>query len=382
MKKIILRYGEIYLKGNNQKQFKKQLVTNIKTALQGEQYTLETTQARYIISTPEGNEQNILHKLRFVFGLVSFSVAQEVLSTPQEIEDYVKTLKINTQTFRVSVNRADKTFPIKSIDYERFLGGLVLKNNNHLKVDLTNPQTHVQVDIRENGKTYIYFENIAGAGGLPLNTAGRGLLLLSGGIDSPVAAYEIAKRGMYLEAVHFHSYPYTSEQAKQKVIELGKAISNFNPRFKIHFVSITKLQEEINKNCNPNYMIAIMRRFMYRIAERIAAERDIQAIVTGENLGQVASQTVESLTSTNSVLQNIIALRPLIAFDKNEIVKIAEKIGTYDISIFPYEDCCTVFLPKNPVIKPKLKEVIHQEQKLDLDALLEQSLATKETVVL
>lgn len=380
MKLLLLRFGELYLKGNNQKLFKRALLSNIKTALKGEEYALETSQARYVIKTDEKHLASITQKLKFVFGLVSFSVADEIVGLRQEIEQFAKTIKIKTNTFRVTVNRANKSFPISSVDFEKVLGGIILQNNPQVKVDLHNPQTHVKVDIRENLKNYVYLDEIQGAGGLPLGTAGKGLVLLSGGIDSPVSAYQIAKRGLYVEALHFHSYPYTSEQAKEKVLSLAKQMKCFMPKLKVHFISITKLQEEITKNCNSNYMITLMRRFMFRVAEEIAIKRNLHAIVTGENLGQVASQTLESLTSTNSVLKGIIPLRPLISFDKNEIIKVAQKIGTYDISILPYEDCCTVFLPKNPVIKPKMREVLYQESKLNLDELLSESLSSLETI--
>ena len=380
MKTILLRYGELYLKGNNQRLFKKALANNVKKILKGEEFTLETSQSRLFVKTPEKNLSSVIEKLKFVFGIVSFSVAEEVLSNRHDIEAFIKTIKIEKGTFRVSVNRAEKSFPISSVEYERLLGSIILTQNPHLKVDLTNPETHIKVDIRENLKTYIYLNSYEGAGGLPLGTAGKGLLLLSGGIDSPVAGYQIAKRGMYFEAIHFHSYPYTSEQAKQKVLSLAKLMTKFNPEFKVHLVSITHLQEEINKNCKSEYMIAIMRRFMYKIAEMVAKQRRIGAIVTGENLGQVASQTLESLTSTNSVLKDVIAFRPLLSYDKNEIIKLSEKIGTFETSILPYEDCCTVFLPKNPIIKPKKHNVEFEENKLNLDELLAESLATLETI--
>lgn len=377
MKVILLRYGELFLKGRNQKFFKKTLFQNIKEALTNEDYILENYDSRYIIKTQ--NIESVLQKLKFVFGLVSFSVAEELDTNANEIENYIKKIKIETGTFRVSVNRANKNFEYNSIKYEKILGGLVLENNPHIKVSLKNYNVNINIDIRK-AKTYVYYESIAGAGGLPLKTAGRGLVLLSGGIDSPVASYQMAKRGLYLEMLHFHSHPYTSEKAKQKVIKLAKIMSKFNPKIKLHTVNIAHLQEEINKNCSNSYMITIMRRFMMRIAEIIANERNIDAIVTGENLGQVASQTVESLSMTNLSQTGKIIFRPLISFDKNEIIKIAQNIGTYETSILPYEDCCTVFLPKDPIIKPKLKEVLYQESKLDYENLLNACLQTHETI--
>ncbi|MGI5841691.1 MAG: tRNA uracil 4-sulfurtransferase ThiI [Christensenellales bacterium] len=380
MKIILLRYGELYLKGENQKLFIKALISNIKTALHGLEYKLERAQARLFVKTTEDHLKAVMKKLENVFGLSSYSVVEEVQADKDVIEEFVGQITTNKKTFRVNVKRADKSFPVKSIEFERHLGGIVLKNNPNLKVDLTKPEFVVNIDIRENKKAYIYFDSIPGAGGLPLGTAGKGLLLLSGGIDSPVAGYQIAKRGLAFEGLHFHSYPYTSDQAKQKVISLAKLMNNFNPNFKVHFVSITKLQEEINKNCKSDYMITIMRRFMFRIAEEIAQRRGLKAIITGENLAQVASQTVESLTSTNSVLKNVIAFRPLLTFDKEEIIQIANKIGTYETSILPYEDCCTVFLPKTPIIKPKIERIVYEENKLDLESLLQESLSSLETI--
>lgn len=384
MTPIILRYGELHLKGNNQGMFKKVLANNIRQAFKNKEinHKLESAQGRLILRVEEENITEALELLRFAFGLVSFSPAKELKTDENEIIEYVKTIKISANTFKVSVNRADKTFKYNSIEFERLLGGVVLKQNNHLKVDLTNPEEQVKVDIRENGISYVYSKTYKGAGGLPLGTAGKGLLLLSGGIDSPVAGYQVAKRGLGFEALHFHSYPYTSDLAKEKVLTLAKKMKAFNPNIKVHLVSITKFQEEVNKNCKSDYMIALMRRFMFRIAEKIAKQRKLGSIITGENLGQVASQTMESLTSTNSVLENIIAFRPLLTFDKGEIIEISEKIGTYETSILPYEDCCTVFLPNSPVIKPKLEKVLFEENKLDLESLFEESMASLETILI
>ncbi len=379
-KTIILRYGEIYLKGKNQKLFKKTLTNNIKKCLKDYDCSLEILWSRYILKCNDKDLDEIIEKLKFVFGLVSLSVAVEVDAKRTTIENYFSKIKTNAKTFRVTVIRADKSFPIKSIEFEKILGGYVLENNPNLKVKLKNPEQEIRVEIRDNFKAYIYDSEVTLAGGLPLGTSGRGLLLLSGGIDSPVAGYLTAKRGMYFQALHFHSYPYTSEQAKQKVITLAKKINKFCPSLKVNFVSITKIQEEIHKNCSPEYMITLMRRFMFRIAEIIAKRKRLQAIITGENLGQVASQTVESMTSTQDVLKQIITLQPCISMDKTEIIAVSEKIGTYETSILPYEDCCTVFLPKNPIIKPRLENVRREESKLDIDRLVEESIATLETI--
>jgi thiamine biosynthesis protein ThiI len=238
----------------------------------------------------------------------------------------------------------------------------------------------VSVDIRENGQTFIFHEIIMCAGGMPVGTSGSGLLLLSGGIDSPVAGYMMAKRGMPITAIHFHSYPYTSEQAKEKVVDLGKIISKYTGHFKLHVVSFTKIQEELHEKCNEEFMITLMRRIMYRIAERLALKLGVQSIVTGENLGQVASQTVESMTVTNNVVKTLPIFRPLISFDKEEITKISKNIGAYETSILPYEDCCTVFLPKHPLIRPKVDKCEREESKLDLEKLIEDAMANIEVI--
>lgn len=382
MTPIILRYGELYLKGNNQNLFKKALANNIKYALKDKQieHVLEQAQGRMILRVNEQDVSSALDLLKFAFGLVSFSPAKELNTDENKIADYIKTLNISAKTFKISVNRADKSFKHTSIEFQRLLGGVVLKQNSDLKVDLTNPEAEIKVDIRENGKTYVSSKSYKGAGGLPLGTAGKGLLLLSGGIDSPVAGYQVAKRGLGFEALHFHSYPYTSDLAKEKVITLAKKMKAFNPNIKLYFVSITKFQEEVNKVCRSDYMIALMRRFMFMITEKVAKERKLGAVITGENLGQVASQTMESLTSTNSVLKDIIAFRPLLTFDKSEIIEISEKIGTFETSILPYEDCCTVFLPKSPIIKPKLDRVLREESRINLEELLNESMATLEVI--
>lgn len=378
--KIILRYGEIYLKGNNQKLFKNALTRNIRQALTGIDYNLDVLWSRYLLEVNKEDIDEVVDRIKNVFGLVSLSIAEEVEASVSAIEQFCSTIKIEKPTFRVNVNRADKNFPMKSVDLEKFLGGVILANNPNLKVKLKNADVEINVDIRENLKAYIFTENIQCAGGLPLGTSGKGLLLLSGGIDSPVAGYMMAKRGMRFQALHFHSYPYTSNQAKEKVLDLARKITNFHPNLTLNIISVTEIQEEIHKHCADEFMITLLRRFMYRIAERLCEKHNLSCIITGENLGQVASQTVESLTSSNSVLKNKIAFRPLLTYDKSEIIEVSEKIGTFDISILPYEDCCTVFLPKYPVIKPRLDKVLKEESKLDVERLIENSLATLEKI--
>lgn len=382
MKKVLLlKFGELFLKGRNRREFMKLLKHNITEKLKGFDYKLEETQGRLIVSDFDENLiDDIVSKIQMVFGLIGVAVAIEFDTSMENLEKYVGEMDLNgAKTFKVEVKRADKSFSKTSMELERDLGAVVLDKNLALKVDLYNPQVVLNVEVRINQKTYMYKNLLSCAGGLPLGSAGKGLLLLSGGIDSPVAGYLMSKRGLALEAVHFHSYPYTSVQAKEKVIELAKEISQYCGKIKLHVVSFTEIQEQIHKNCDAEYMITIMRRIMMRIAEKLCNENNCGAIVTGESLGQVASQTMQSMNVTNSVV-SIPVFRPVVAFDKEEIMNIAKKIGTYETSILPYEDCCTVFLPKNPVIKPTIKRAEMLEEKLDIESLVETAVQTEEIV--
>lgn len=380
-KVIVIRYSEIFLKGKNFGFFEKKLLNNIKEKLSQFDCDVLRTNKRFLVENFDAKqEKKIVNALLTVFGICSISVAVKLDTDLKIINDYVSSIKIKTQNFRVTVNRADKRFPITSIDYSKSLGGIILKNNSDVSVDLHNPQTTVFVDIRENGYTLVYTDVIDCLGGMPVGTSGSGLLLLSGGIDSPVAGYMMARRGMAINALHFHSYPYTSENAKNKVIELAGIIKKYTGSIKLHIVSFTHIQEAIHKHCDGDFMITLMRRIMYRIAERLAIQKGYQCIITGENLGQVASQTVESMTVTNAVVEKLPIFRPLISFDKEDISNIAVKIGTFDTSILPYEDCCTVFLPKHPVIKPKLEKCLKEESKLDIDALIDEAMSNIEVV--
>lgn len=380
-KVIIIRYSEIFLKGKNFSFFENKLIDNIKEKLIDIECRLVRLNKRFFISDYQvRDEAKIIGRLKTVFGIHSISPAVKVKSDVDTINNYVSSLKFSEKTFRVSVNRADKRFPIGSMEYGAKLGGLVLKNNKDIKVDLHNPEVHLCVDIRDAENTFVYYQTIACRGGMPVGTSGSGLLLLSGGIDSPVAGYMMAKRGMPITALHFHSYPYTSIDAKNKVIELGKIISKYTGHFKLFICSFTEIQEAIHQKCNSEYMITLMRRIMYRIAERLALREGVASIITGENLGQVASQTVESMTVTNSVVESLPIFRPLIAFDKEDITKIAVDIDTYETSILPFEDCCTVFLPKHPVIKPKLDKCLKEEEKLNLEDLISSAMQNMEIV--
>lgn len=380
-KVIIIRYSEIFLKGKNFKFFEGKLFDNIKEKLSEiECAVIRSNKRFYVENFAQKDERKIKEKLLTVFGICSMSVATKIATDLKSINDYVSTIKLNAQTFRVTVNRADKSFPISSIDYSKNLGAIVLKNNNNLSVDLHTPEKVLSVDIRETGYTYIYTDVIDCLGGMPIGTGGKGLSLLSGGIDSPVSSYMMARRGMHIDAIHFHSYPYTSNDAREKVISLAKIIKNYTGNFKLYIVSFTKIQEAIHKYCDGDFMITLMRRIMYRIAERLAIKIGSQCLITGENLGQVASQTVESMTVTNAVVERLPIFRPLISFDKEDISKIAVKIGTFETSILPYEDCCTVFLPKHPVIKPKLDKCLREEAKLDIENLINDALNSVEVI--
>ncbi len=380
-KVLLLKFGELFLKGRNRHDFIKLLKTNILKKLHGYECRLEETQGRLVLSGyQEQKEDEIIYKLQQVFGLIAVMDAKEIDTSMQSIESEVLNIDLGgVKTFKVSTKRADKTFSMTSMDMDKHLGEIVLDKFSNLKVDLYEPEVTIYVEIRNNGKTYIYNRLHKCAGGLPLGSAGKGLLLLSGGIDSPVAGYLMAKRGLEFEAEHFHSYPYTSIQAKEKVIELAKEISAYCGKIKLHVVSFTEIQEQIHRCCDSEYMITIMRRIMMRIAEKICEKNDLGAIITGESLGQVASQTMQSMNVTNSVV-TLPVFRPLIAFDKEDIMDIARKIGTYETSILPYEDCCTVFLPKNPVIRPTIKRAQELEKNLDIDMLVRQALNDEEVI--
>lgn len=379
-KAIVIRYSEIHLKGKNRGYFEKLLKENIKNSLNGFNYRFTAMHSRYMIDGyDENDEATIEAKLSKIAGIHTYSRALVMDSTLENIVDAAKEMcKGKTGFFKVATNRADKRFFPHSMEVSEIVGGKLLETyHKDLKVRVKDPDFTVSVDIREDGKTFVYTENIHGIGGMPVGSAGRGMLLISGGIDSPVAGYMMAKRGMKLDAVHYHSFPYTGEAAKEKVIELSRLVGEYNGGIRLHVVPFTHIQETIHEKCHEEYMITMMRRFMMRIAERLAQKRGGQAIVTGESLGQVASQTIESMTSSNSVVKMPV-LRPLVAFDKADIIKISREIGAYETSILPYEDCCTVFLPRFPVIRPNLKKVEEMEKALDIDELIGEALANVE----
>ena len=374
---IIIRYCEIHLKGKNRGYFEKMLKENIKRSLRGINYTFSVLHSRYLIEDfSEEDYYTITEKLKKIAGIHNYSRAFVVESDNEEIFNASKTLCEGKKgTFKVETNRADKFFTPNSVEVSRIIGGRLLSEYpNNLIVDVKEPSFIVNIDIREDKKTFVYTDLIPCMSGMPVGSAGKGLLLISGGIDSPVAGYLTMKRGMKLDCLHFHSFPYTGEAAKEKVKDLTKIIGEYNGGINLYVVSFTRIQEEIHKNCPEEYMITLMRRFMMRIAERLSEKIGAQTIVTGESLGQVASQTIESITSSNSVIENLPVLRPLIAFDKIDIIEISKKIDTYETSILPYEDCCTVFLPKYPSIKPNLEKVKKSEERLDVEGLITEAL--------
>ena len=379
---IIIRYCEIHLKGKNRGFFEKMLRENIKKSLKGIEFTFTSMHSRYLIENFSDDDYlTICSKLDKIAGIHTYSKALVVNNDFEEIFLACKELcKDKIGTFKVETNRADKNFSPNSMQTSMLLGGRLLEiYGQNISVDVKNPSFTVYVDIREDGKSFIYTDVIHSLSGMPVGSAGKGLLLISGGIDSPVAGYMTCKRGMKLDCLHFHSYPYTGQAAKEKVIELTKRVGEYNGGINLYVVSFTKIQEEIHKKCPDEFMITLMRRFMMRIAERLALKIGGQAIITGESLGQVASQTIESITSSNSVV-TMPVLRPLIMFDKNEIIDISRKIDTYETSILPYEDCCTVFLPDYPAIKPNLEKVINAENLLDVEGLIEDAMKDIEVI--
>lgn len=387
---IIIRFGEIFLKGKNRDYFESLLIRNIKHSLDGIAFNFARSQGRYFVENYDiTDEYELIDRLKKIFGIYSISVADKIKTRYEDgfcdIKASIAALArrldeettLKAPTFRVTVKRADKKIPRTSADIAAELGGSVLENST-FTVNLTKFDYEFMVDIRENGHSFVYTEVILGAGGLPAGCSNKGMLLLSGGIDSPVAAYLMAKRGMKLNAIHFCSPPYTSERAKEKVIQLRDIASKYATDIKLFIVPFTEIQLEIHRQCPAEYMITIMRRYMMRIATIIAKRAGCAALITGESLGQVASQTVESMTSTEDCA-GLPIFRPLVAFDKEETMALAKKIGTYDVSIEPFEDCCTIFLPKNPSIKPRLDTVRKAESAMDIDALVQK--AVEETYI-
>lgn len=381
MKTIILvRYEEIFLKGLNKPTFEAKLIKNMKHVLNGLGVVSVTKSQSRIYVEPESDDYPIdeaIMRLTKVFGIASVSPVKKIESNLETIfqkaVEMTKEIMANSRykTFKVATKRANKKFPLNSMEVSKELGAVLLREVPGLEVDVNEPDFIVHVEIREN--TYIYSEIIPGVKGLPVGSNGKATLLLSGGIDSPVAGWMVAKRGVKIEGVHFYSYPYTSEKAKEKVIRLGKILSEYNLGMKLHIVPFTEIQLEINQNCPEEYLTIIMRRFMMKIAERIAQQNGSLGLITGEAIGQVASQTLESLLVTDNAV-TLPVYRPCIGMDKREVVEISKKIGTYETSILPYEDCCTVFVAKHPVTKPKLQKTIEYEAVLNAEELIQKAI--------
>lgn len=382
MQKIILiKYGELTTKKDNRSLFINILYENITKALQNYNVKITKNRVRMFIETDE-NIDEIIEVLKNIFGIHSIVVAYKVDTNMDKIQTEVLNIvqKLNFKTFKVATKRADKNFAIPSMEMNNILGGLILKNKENVIVDVHNPEYTLKVEIRED-YTYIYAEEINARGGYPVRVAGKGLLMLSGGIDSPVAGYMAMKRGVKIECIYFESPPHTSEMALNKVKKLVKKLTKFEPEITLHIINFTNIQEEIYKNCDPNYMITIMRRMMYRISEEMMKKRKCLILINGESIGQVASQTLTSMSTINNVT-NVPVIRPLACFDKLEIIQIAKDIDTYDISTLPYEDCCTIFLPRHPVINPKLAKAIEEEQKINYEKLIEETVDNVNTVVI
>ena len=373
---IMIKYGELTTKKANRKIFINILTKNVEKVLEGEKVEITKDNVRMFIKCE--NAKSIAIKLQKVFGILSIVIAYKVNNTIEDVLN--KSLEImdkTKKTFKVVTKRADKSYPIHSMDYSRKLGGLILKNSN-FKVDVHNPDITLTIEIRTEG-TFVYIDELKGAGGYPVGVAGKGLLMLSGGIDSPVAGYLAQKRGVTVECLYFESPPHTSLEAKNKVIKLASIINEYSGRVKVHVVPFTLIQEAIFKNCPDTYMITIMRRMMYRIAELYAGKIGAKILINGESIGQVASQTLDSMYCINNVT-NMPVIRPVACLDKLEIIDIAKKINTYETSILPYEDCCTIFVPKHPVIKPELEKCIAYENNFDYKTLIEKAINNIETI--
>lgn len=381
MKKVILiKYGELTTKKDNRNFFINKLKNNIFDKISDYSFEIQDDYYRMFIIPNEEDIDGIVNILKNIFGIHEIVVAymSEVVTEEDILKCSLEVMKNEEfKTFKVVTNRSDKKFPIKSMDMNNIVGGHILKNID-CKVDVHNPDVYLNIEIRSNA-VYYYTKGVPGLGGYPVSTLGRGLLMLSGGIDSPVAGYMTIKRGVELYYLYFESRPHTSIEARNKVIELARKLEKYNSNGKLMVVNFTKIQETIYKNLDTTYLITIMRRMMYRIAERVAKKNKCLAIVNGESVGQVASQTLSSMVAVNDVT-NYPILRPLCSFDKLDIIEISKKIDTYETSILPYEDCCTVFVPKHPVINPNLKFIYEEESKIDFEPLLKEAVDTIEVV--
>ena len=382
---ILVKLGEIILKGLNRRYFEQKLMANMRRRLSHiGKFRVYCIQSTVYVEAQEDNADidAAFEALQNVFGIVALVRAAACEKDKDAIaalaKEYLRDEMLRAKSFKVASKRSDKSFPMTSIELSQYVGGELNEAYPDVKVDVHEPELIVHIEVRDLA-AYVHGAPVPGAGGMPVGCNGTAVTLLSGGIDSPVSSYMIAKRGVHLIPVHFFSFPYTSQQAKEKVIELAQIITAYCGKMTMEIVPFTHIQEEIRDKCPEEYFTLIMRRFMMRIAQRIALDNNAKAIVTGENLGQVASQTMEAMASTQAVLQ-LPVLQPLIGMDKEEIVRLARKIGTFETSILPYEDCCTVFTPRHPRTRPKLREVEAAESALDVDALVEEAVKGIEKV--
>lgn len=382
---LLVRYGELTLKGTNRKMFVNQLKDNVKRALiplSG--YHVKGKRDRmYIELSPEADINEIIQRLSKVYGIKSISPVIKIDKNEEKINQSAIQLSQDFEkgsTFKVDVKRVDKSFRLDTYELQRQVGGAILKENNNITVNVKNPDYEIKIEVRMDA-IYIYEKVIAGAGGLPVGTGGKTLLMLSGGIDSPVAGIEVMKRGVTVEAIHFHSPPFTSEKAKDKVIELTRILAERVGPIKLHLVPFTEIQKQINKVVHPRYTMTSTRRMMMRISDKVVHQINANAIVNGENLGQVASQTLKSMYATNHVTATPV-LRPLLTLDKEDIIKKAKELGTFETSIQPYEDCCTIFTPKNPVTEPDFDKVIKYESVFNFDEMIENAVENIETLTI
>lgn len=374
---LLVRFGEVHLKGQNRPFFLRKLVSNVRRAVEDIGGHVWLADSRIYVSQAQDMAQCI-ERVCKVFGVHSVSPAVEMDKDYEAIAaQCVEMMRGKTGSFKVSARRSDKRFPMDSMVLQRELGGKILEAMPHLKVDVHKPDHVMSVEIRDFA--YLYVDEVMGVGGMPMGTGGRAALLLSGGIDSPVAGWSIMKRGVQVQGIHFHSFPYTSERAKQKVLDLAAIMGEYAGNMLVHVVPFTEIQLAIHEKCPDELGTVLMRRYMMRIAQRLAQKNHCQALITGESIGQVASQTMEALVCTDQVV-DMPVFRPLIGMDKLEIMDIARKIGTYETSIQPFEDCCTVFTPRHPCTKPKIEDLIQAEQALDSEALIQKAVEETQSV--
>ena len=379
-KLIMIKYGELTTKKDNIKVFIEKLYRNIKDKLSSYDVYIVKDKVRMFIDIKNYDENEIIAKLQEVFGIhsivICYKVNKDFDSIKNESLNLISNIKFNT--FKVETNRADKTFPYNSMEVSKLVGAHILKSIPNIKVDVHNPDILLHIEIRPD-YSYIYFDEIKGLGGYPTGIQGKGLLMLSGGIDSPVAGYLANKRGINIDCIYFDSPPHTSIEARNKVISLAKILTKYGSDINLYVVPFTEIQESIYKNIDPTYMITIMRRMMYRISEKVAKNNKCKIIINGESIGQVASQTLTSMYAINSVT-NIPVIRPVACLDKLEIIDISKKIGTYDTSIMPFEDCCTIFVPKHPVINPSINKCIEYENLIDYEKMIDTAINNIEKI--